>query len=121
MLSTKEMQNTISLILLSGTLLSAALVIIGGIMYLSEHGSQIMPFELLQTDMVPTSMKQVWQFALSFSSLAIIELGLLLLVATQMVRVALLCWFYAMQKDLAFLFISLFVLVILIYSCFWRS
>ncbi len=121
MLSVKKMEEFIGVVLLIGTLLSAVLVIIGGVMYLLQHGSENVQYELLQTSIARTTIKQIWQYAFSFTPLGIVELGLLMLVATQTVRVALLCWLFTMIRDYRFLMISVFILIMLIYSSFWRN
>ncbi|MCW5582845.1 MAG: DUF1634 domain-containing protein [Gammaproteobacteria bacterium] len=59
--------------------------------------------------------------ALSLSPLAIIELGFLVLVATQAIRVAMLVWFYFVTQDYWFTSISIFILITLIYGFIWRS
>jgi uncharacterized membrane protein len=107
-LSSKKMEELIGLILTMGTLVSALLVIIGGTWYLIQEGSQNWHTELMAV--------AVTEFNLSFSATAIIEVGLLSLVATQLLRVALLVWYYAVQRDYRFTFISFFVLLVLIYS-----
>jgi uncharacterized membrane protein len=115
------MQIIISFILLAGTLLSTALVTVGGTLYLLQSGNDNLQGQWLATNATYLSVRQIWQFALSFSPLGMIELGLLLLVATQTIRVALLCGFYAIIKDYKFFLISSFILAVLIYSSFWRS
>lgn len=120
MWSVEKMEENIAIVLLFGTLLSAFLVLVGGVIYLFQYGNDPMQSELVITNMTPTNIKSIWAFALSFSPLGIIELGLLLLVATQTLRVALLCGFYAAMRDYRFFFISAFILAVLIYSSFWR-
>lgn len=120
MLSEKTMDNVIGIILMAGTWLSVLLVAIGSAMYLSMYGHESWQQESLQAHIHPTTIKFIWQFALSFSSLGIIELGLLLLVGTQIIRVALLCFYYTATKDYTFTLISLFILIMLIYSSLWR-
>lgn len=117
---TKKMEAVMSLLLTLGTLFSAALVLVGGVLYLLQSGGQIVHFDSLQGHAVHMTIKQVWMVALSFSPLGIIELGLLSLVATQILRVGLLTWFYASIRDWWFTNISLFVLLTLIYSFILR-
>lgn len=121
MLSLKKMEERIALVLMLGTLLSAFLVLIGAVLYLFQSGQHAMQSEISPSNITPITINQIWQLAFSLSPLGIIELGLLSLVATQTIRVALLCWFYAMIRDYKFLMISFFILVVLIYSSFWRS
>lgn len=121
MYSIKKMQEVLSVVLMIGILTSTALVLIGGIFYLSQFGSHTMQVEILQSNAYQTNIKQIWQSALSLSPSGIIELGLLLLVITQILRVALLTWFYAVLKDIWFTSFSVFILLVLIYSLIWRN
>lgn len=121
MISDRKMQAIIGITLLIGTLLSAGIVLIGGIMYLLQHGSDAVPTSLLHYEPQHIQLAQIWQNAFSFSSSGIIQLGLLCLVSTQLLRVALLCWFYTMIRDYAFMIISTFILLVLIYSTVWRD
>ncbi|RDI37205.1 DUF1634 domain-containing protein [Aquicella lusitana] len=119
--STSKIQEILGIILLSGIFISASLVIIGGLVYLLHHGGENMQMELLQSVTYQTSVKEILLGTLSFTPLRIIELGLLLLVATQVLRVALLTWFYALIRDYWFVSFSIFILFILVYSLFWRN
>lgn len=121
MLSTKKMEEIMGWLLTLGTLISAALVLIGGGVYLMQYGHTKIDISALQDHAQPTSIKQIWETALSFSPLGIVELGLLLLVATQILRVGLLAWFYAAIRDYRFTLISVFILLTLIYSFVLRN
>jgi uncharacterized membrane protein len=120
MISNQRIQDIIGLLLLTGTLLSGVMVLIGGICYLLQSGQQPLELTLFENAPIATSFKHVWHEALSFSSLGLVQLGLLSLVMTQVLRVALLCWFYSAIRDYKFMFISFFILGILIYSSFLR-
>lgn len=109
MLSAEKMQSIIGWVLMIGTLSSAVIVAIGGGIYLYENGSKEMSEIVIDSG---TS----FHFALG-----LVKLGLLLLVAVQSIRVALLFWFYTAIKDYKFSLISAFILAVLIYSTFWRS
>ena len=108
-----KIEKCIGLFLLTGILISASFVCIGGILFLIQHGS-----ETIRTDILPSplSRQAMWQLAFSFSPLGMIELGLLLLVLTQLLRVALLCGFYAAIRDYWFTGISAFILLVMVYS-----
>jgi len=120
-LQIKKIEEMISMILTIGILISTSLVLIGGFMYLLQFGNHDMNTELSQTVSYATNMKFIWQSALSVSPLGLIELGLLALVATQILRVGLLVWFYSAIHDYVFTLISLFILFTLIYSLIWRN
>ena len=120
MQSVQKIQQWIGFILLSGTLLSTTLVMIGGAWYLWQFGADPLQSELLQPISQPIPISEVWHFALSWTPLGLVQLGLLLLISTQTIRVFLLFCFYTHIRDYAFMLISLFILLMLIYSSCWR-
>lgn len=115
----KKMERIMGQILLIGMIISIGLVLLGGTLYLLQHGSENMHYDVMQVN-YKTNFISIWHDALSFSPFGIIELGLLTLVATQGIRVALLAGFYAVLRDYKFLVISLFVFSVLVYSLFFR-
>ena len=121
MISVKKMEEMIGLLLTIGVIISSFLVLVGGFLYLFQHGGENMNFELLQAKTYSISFKQVFQSLLVLSPNGIIELGLFALVLTQLLRVVLLIVFYIFQQDYWFSVISLFILSILIYSTLFQS
>jgi uncharacterized membrane protein len=120
-ISIKKMEETMSIILLLGVMISSVLVIIGGAIYLYQYGSENMHIELMLSNQYQTNAEMIWKSARTLSAVGIIELGLLALVITQIVRVALLVWFYGKIRDYWFILISTFILLVLIYSLIWRT
>jgi uncharacterized membrane protein len=118
--TTRKIENMIGILLLLGTIISAGLVLGGGIVYLWQHGGDNLQSELLSSDNYSIHIRQIWGIALSSTPIGFIELGLIALVGTQILRVGLLVWFYAAIRDYAFTGICIFVLVILLYSFFWQ-
>lgn len=121
MMAQPTMEKLIGIILLVGIGLAIVFVFIGGALYLWQFGGQSLQTELLQADAYQAHPTSIWQLALSFTPLGIIELGLIILVATQIMRVALLTFFYIRVRDVWFTLISLFILTTLLYSFFWRD
>jgi uncharacterized membrane protein len=121
MLTTRQMQNAIGVILMLGALFSAFLVLIGGILFLGHHGAQIMQANSLPVSSHPITIRHFWDIIPYFSALNLIELGIFSLVLTQVVRVLLLCGFYFIERDYLFTFISLFIFFMLIYGIIWRT
>lgn len=113
MISSNKMQENLTIILLLGTLTATFLVLAGGSMYLWNHGQEILQLKLLETSHFKINIRHL---DFSYSPLFIIVLGLLTLVATQILRVLLLVFYYGSIRDYKFTFISLFVLLVLIYS-----
>jgi uncharacterized membrane protein len=121
MLQVKKIKEIMSLILTIGMLISVCFVLIGGCLYLLQFGNDTIQNELKPPTFYVTNVQLIWQQALVFSPLGLIELGLLALVGTQVVRVGLLVFFYSITKDYIFTLISLFILLTLLYSLFWRA
>ena len=121
MLSPKQTQQMISWILTIGTLISAAFVLLGGVLFLMQVGSHHMQEEVLQSRVIFTSLPQIWSAAWHLSPLGIVELGVILLIATQVLRVLLLVAFYASIHDVMFTCISIFIFLALMYSFFGKS
>jgi uncharacterized membrane protein len=117
----KKMEITMSLILAAGMMISVLLVLLGATLYLLQHGSDLMSYQLAQDENFSASVRLIIDSALSLTPFGLIELGLLVLVATQAIRVGMLVGFYALMRDYAFSLISLFILGVLLYSLFFRG
>lgn len=115
MISTKKAEWIIGWILIAGITLSAMLILCGGILFLTHHDHASLQ-DTLQDTPTYKSLADIINTIISTKATSIIELGILLLVATQVLRVTLLAIFYATTKDIAFTIISLFILVMLLYS-----
>lgn len=120
MAAIRKIEDIIGLVLLFGITLSAITVLIGGTLFLLQHGNETLQSELGQILIYPTTSRELWLIALSFTPIGIIELGLLMLVVTQILRVALLAWYYISIRDYWFILCCVFILAMLIYSLFWR-
>ncbi len=125
-----RMELTISYALRGGVLLSAAVILIGIMWFgitrdtgyarvLPHHLSDLLVFH--QTSgpgFFPTSLQAVLTGAFAGKPYAIIGLGMLLLIATPVMRVALSALFFLAQRDWLYTGITLFVLVVLVLSLF---
>jgi uncharacterized membrane protein len=104
-------------ILRAGVLLSAFVVTIGGVWYLAQHGSDLASyarFASQPSDLL--SPRATLREAEHFDSLAIIMVGLLILVATPILRVAFLVFGFALEKDWTFVGVAALVLFVLLFS-----
>lgn len=119
MVSEAKLKIWLGLILQAGIFISTALVMVGGIIFLSQHGSENLKSELVSSINYDIDMLTIWHSKNLFSSVGLIELGLLCLVATQVFRVGLLCYFYAISRDYWFVFFSVFILCVILYSLIW--
>ncbi|HSB70278.1 MAG TPA: DUF1634 domain-containing protein [Candidatus Methylomirabilis sp.] len=125
-----RMELTISYALRGGVLLSAAIILTGILWFaltqdtgyarlLSHHLSDLLAFHQASgPGFFPTSSKAVLAGAIGGKPYAIIGLGMLLLIATPVLRVALSVVFFLAQRDCLYTGITLFVLAVLLLSFF---
>ena len=111
------MERWIGNILRVGVILSAVLVLCGGILYLYHYGLTWLGYATFKGE--PERLKDIYgilKSALSFHSRGIIQLGLLCLIATPIMRVIFSLGIYAKQKDTLYVIITSIVLCLLLYS-----
>jgi uncharacterized membrane protein len=100
-----------------GVLLSASVVLIGGIIYLFRHGLSTASYRTFAGDLSPLrSLTGIGHGVLLLSGRAIIQLGLLLLIATPVARVVFSAVAFARERDYLYVAFTLAVLAILAYS-----
>ncbi|GAC1393183.1 MAG: DUF1634 domain-containing protein [Ktedonobacteraceae bacterium] len=102
-------------ILQGGVLLSAVVIVIGLLM-LSLQPDKFAPQKL---QLFPQTFGQVWTGLLALRPQAVITLGLLLLIATPVIRVAVSIVAFAVEGDRRFVAITTVVLLILLFSLFF--
>ena len=113
----QKMETWIGNILRIGVIVSAVLVLFGGILYLYRYGMTWPGYATFKGE--PERLKDIYgilKSALSFHSRGIIQLGLLCLIATPIMRVIFSLGIYAKQKDTLYVIITSIVLCLLIYS-----
>ena len=111
------MELWIGNILRIGVGVSALLVLFGGILYLYHYGFMGPGYATFKGE--PNRLKDIHGIlgsALSFNSRGIIQLGLLCLIATPILRVILSVGIYIKQKDPLYVIITSIVLSLLVYS-----
>ncbi len=113
----QQLENIIGYLLRTGVLLAAGLVVAGGIIYLARHGHEIANYRTFHGELAALeSFAGVVQGAASWKGQSIIQLGLLVLIATPVARVAFAVIGFAIEHDLMYVVISLIVLAVLLYS-----
>ena len=101
---------------LQGGVIISALVIIIGLALLPTQPGGLSPDRLLK---FPQTLSQVGTDLLALRPQAIIALGLLLLIATPVLRVAVSVVTFALERDRKYVVITLIVLAILLFSIFY--
>jgi uncharacterized membrane protein len=113
----ERLERIISILLRTGVMLSATVVLLGGLGYLIRHGADAADYHVFRG--APEEYRSVRAIlhALGPSNFrAIIQLGLLLLIATPVARVAFALAGFVLERDRAYVVISSIVLAVLIYS-----
>lgn len=104
-------------LLRTGVLLSASVVLFGGIGYLLHHGHEIANYhEFHGAPEQYRNLAGTVHAAIHFDWRAVIQFGLLLLIATPVARVAFSLMAFALEKDRTYMIVTAIVLAILIYS-----
>lgn len=116
-MSDQRVEEIIGDLLRAGVIIAASVVSLGGIVYLVRHGSEPPNYRVFLGE--PAELRGVSGIiaeARSFSGRGIIQLGLLLLVATPVSRVIFSVAAFALQRDRTYVVITLIVLAALGYS-----
>ncbi|MBW4616136.1 MAG: DUF1634 domain-containing protein [Desmonostoc vinosum HA7617-LM4] len=107
----------LSYLLKYSVLLVSAVVLLGGILYLLRHGAEPTQYQFFHGE--PPEFRSfggVITTALSGNDLGIIQLGLLLLIATPILRVVVSLVVFVKQQNWIYVTITALVLTALIYS-----
>lgn len=100
-----------------GVLISSFIVIIGAILYLARHGSEAPNYHIFYGE--PSDLRSPWGIfrdASGFSGRGVIQFGLLLLIATPIMRVAFTVISFIIQKDRVYVGVTFIVLAVLLFS-----
>ena len=119
-LSDHALEQVIGRLLQIGVLLSALVVVVGGIALLIRHGGAPADFRSFRSEPSELStLGGIVRGACRLDSHAIVQLGLVLLIATPIMRVALTLIAFWWQRDRLYVAITAFVLTLLVYGLFW--
>jgi uncharacterized membrane protein len=118
--SDHEVEQLIGRLLQIGVLIAAAVVLVGGVMLLVQHGSRPVEFSTFSTASSPLQgLVGIFRGALALDSMAIVQLGLVLLIATPVMRVALTLVAFALQRDRLYILLTAVMLALLLYGLVW--
>jgi uncharacterized membrane protein len=118
----QKVENMIGNLLRAGVLLSALVVFAGAVVYLVRHGRTPVNYSVFQGE--PSDYRQIGGIvreAFTMSGRGIIQLGLLLLIATPIARVIFAIFGFAVEKDKMYVAFTAAVLAILLYSLLGTS
>ena len=113
----KDRQVIIGWILRTGVIASMFIVFIGGIIFLYRHGESTPDYHVFKgAPAFIHNISGIMQGVLNLKGQAIIQAGIILLIATPVVRVAFAFIGFLIEKDYLYTVISLIVLLIIIAS-----
>src|SRR5215469_6706612 len=118
----QRVEDIIGNLLRAGVILSALVVFVGAIVYLARHGQMPVDYRTFRGE--PSDLCHISGIvgdAASFEGRGIIQLGLLLLIATPVARVAFSIFGFALEGDRMYAGFTLIVLMVLLFSLLGSS
>jgi uncharacterized membrane protein len=117
--SDDEVEARVGALLQAGVLLASALVTLGGIVFLLKYGNTAPHHETFSGE--PSDLRSIGGIVNAAARLrgrGLIQLGILVLLATPVARVAFSLYTFVRQRDGTYIVITGFVLVLLLGSLF---
>jgi uncharacterized membrane protein len=110
-------EQVVANVLRLGVLIAAAVTLVGGVLYLMQAGATRPDYHVFHGQSSPLrSLAAVARGVAAGNAEAIVQAGVVLLIATPIARVALTLIAFAMRKDRLYALISAIVLVLLAYG-----
>ena len=114
-----DMQQLIGRVLRYGVLVSGIVAIIGGIWYLYQHGSGTPHYTVFNGEPAGyTSLTGILKGLGQGSAKEIIQLGVVILIATPILRIGFSLLAFILEKDKLYVLITVIVLSIILFSMF---
>lgn len=120
--SEKRVEHALAHLLRAGVLASAVLVAGGGGVYIARHGTEPADYRVFHGE--PSELRNlsgIVSTAREIRGRGLIQLGLVVLLATPVARVLLSLVAFTMQRDFFYVGVTAFVSAVLSYSIFVRS
>jgi uncharacterized membrane protein len=119
-LSDHAIEQLVGRLLQIGVAISATVIVIGGALLLMQHGADVPVYTPFRGE--PEEIRTISGIvhgARAMQSQAIVQLGLVLLIATPIMRVALTWVAFLIQRDRMYVGITTIVLALLLYGLFY--
>ena len=118
-LGDKDVQVILGTLLRVGVIVSTAVVLLGGVIFLTNQGNQTVSFSEFKPEQVKfSSVAEILSGLKTFDGLAIIQFGVLLLIFTPIARVVFSIFSFLMEKDYMYVLIGIIVLCVIITSLY---
>lgn len=106
----RDVEEAIGYILRVGVMVSASVIGLGLILMLINGGTGYPP------EQTPADFQTIWQGLIQLKAGAYVMLGLFCLILTPVLRVIVSIWAFAKEKDYLYVWITVIVLVILVFG-----
>lgn len=116
-LTNQQLQILVGNLLRIGVIIAAITVLIGGVIYLYNHAFQPIDYKVFHR--VPPDLCNIPGIitnTLELHGKGFIQLGLLILIATPVARVAVSIIGFALQRDFLYVIVTSIVFIVLMYS-----
>ncbi len=113
----QQVQQMIGSLLWAGLMIATAVVVVGAALYLFRHGGELPNYRAFRGE--PADLRSIGGIlrdSLQERGRGLIQLGLVLLLATPVARVAFSVIAFALQRDWFYVTVTLIVLAVLLYS-----
>jgi uncharacterized membrane protein len=116
-LSDRSFEAQLASLLRTGVILAASIIFTGGVIYLAKYRAEVPNYRAFhgQPGQYRT-ISGIWREAITLRGRGLIQLGLLLLIATPVARVGMSVVEFTREGDWLYVGVTLFVLAVLIYS-----
>jgi uncharacterized membrane protein len=113
----QRIEDILGNLLRAGVLLAAFVVLVGASIYLIRHGRSPADYRIFHGEPAELrTIRGIFQAAFALEGRGVIQLGLLLLIATPVARVGFSVWGFAEEHDRMYVAFTLIVLSVLLYS-----
>ena len=121
-LTDEQFEKIVGRILQIGVVMAASIVLLGGILYLSRYGFVSPRYDVFHGEPADLrSVSGILKSACLFHTRGLIQLGILLLIATPIARVTFSIIAFGLQRDRIYIIVTALVLGVLFYSLVGRG
>jgi len=114
-----EVEQIVGRLLQLGVLIATVVVLLGAVMLIATHGGDVMNFRVFRGESSTLrSVSAAVRGAFSMDPRGMVQLGLVLLIATPVARVALTLVAFVLQRDRLYVVLTAIVLVLLLFGLF---
>lgn len=113
----QSLERSVSKLLLAGVMIAGAVTLAGGALFLLRHWGDHVEYQSFHSQpRIDRILPEIVKGAFHLRARSVIQLGMLLLIATPVARVAFSLYGFALERDRVFVLVTVLVLTILLYS-----